>query len=610
MRSNESDRSSGDALLWSSLRSGALPTAVLLLSVLAGTAATVALPGTLAAAVDDALTGRTGHATLVFLSVLALLTAAETGTELAEPWTAATNTARLSRHLVRHTLALGLPGTRRFGTGDLVSRLVAGAPEAGGAAAALGYAAVQTAASAAALVALARIDPWPAVVVLAGVPAGLIAVRLFVRRASQAAAAYQQAQADLLTRLLDALAGLRTIRAGATTDHEIARILRPLPDLDRAGRMLWADQRAVLWRTALLLPALQLGTLAVAGAEAAAGRVTPGELLAAVGYTTLALGFLGSAQSLLAFARARAGAGRLAEVLAEPTMPPGNRELPEGGGELTFRKATVRIGGETVLDRVSCRIPAGATVAVVGPSGAGKSTLAALAGRLLDPDGGEVLLDGVPLREIRTDLLRRAVTYALPRPVLLGDTVADALAYTDPPGPGPQNIRSAARDAEADAFIRRLPQGYDTPVHGLWLSGGQAQRLGLARAIARGGRLLILDDATSSLDTATEARIDAAVRRALRGRTRLVVAHRASTAAQADLVAWLDTGRLRALAPHRVLREDPAYRALFASPSGLPRSRDRPSDGQLCEPGPANAADQAATDHDADSHGTATRAAR
>ncbi|WP_063838260.1 ABC transporter ATP-binding protein [Saccharothrix sp. ST-888] len=576
----------GDLLLRATLRGSALATSLLLLAILVGTVATVALPATLAAAVDEALAGRTGHATWVFLLTLAVLTAAETGSDLAEPWTAAANTAGLSRRLVRHALALGLPGSRRFGTGDLVARLVAAAPEAGGAAAALGYAAVQTAASVAALVALALIDPAPALVVLAGAPVGLIAVRLFVRRASQAAADYQLAQADLLTRLLDALAGLRTIRAAAGTDREIARILRPLPDLDRAGRALWADQRTVLWRTALLLPVLQIGTLAVAGTEAATGRVTPGELLAAVGYTTLALGFLGSAQSLLAFARARAGAARLAEILDTPAMPPGNRELPDGPGELVFDEATVRIDGATVLDRVSCRVPAGATVALVGPSGSGKSTLAALAGRLIDPDEGRVLLDGVPLTEIRTGRLRRAVTYAPPRPALLGDTLADALAYTDPPAPGPPDVRAAALDAQADAFIRRLPDGYDTPLRGLRLSGGQIQRLGLARAIARGGRLIILDDATSSLDTATEARIDTAIRRALPGRTRLVVAHRAATAAQADLVAWLDAGRLRALAPHRTLREDPGYRALFADSCGPPDEPDRPSS---TAPGPATA---------------------
>ncbi|NUP01050.1 MAG: ATP-binding cassette domain-containing protein, partial [Nonomuraea sp.] len=203
-------------------------------------------------------------------------------------------------------------------------------------------------------------------------------------------------------------------------------------------------------------------------------------------------------------------------------------------------------------------IPGGTITAVVGRSGSGKSLLAVLAGRLADPERGDVLLDGVPLRDLTRDALRSAVGYAFERPVLVGDTIADAL--TPPAGAA---VGEAAEAARADAFVRRLPAGYDTPLAEAPMSGGERQRLGLARAFAQGERLLVLDDATSSLDTVTEREVGRALTDDPRGRTRLVAAHRVATAARADQVVWLDEGRVRAVGPHHVLWRDPAYRAVF-----------------------------------------------
>jgi ATP-binding cassette subfamily B protein len=173
-----------------------------------------------------------------------------------------------------------------------------------------------------------------------------------------------------------------------------------------------------------------------------------------------------------------------------------------------------------------------------------------------------VQLDGVPLPELTHDQLRRAVTYAFEQPVLLQGTVAEAIRFgvTSPPV---DRVRAAARAARADGFIVRLPHGYAAPLDATPLSGGERQRLGLARAFAHDARLLILDDATSSLDTATEARIAEALTTHLDGRTRLIITHRQATAARADLVAWLDDGRIRACAPHRELCDHPGYRGIF-----------------------------------------------
>ncbi|WP_344446781.1 ABC transporter ATP-binding protein, partial [Kitasatospora nipponensis] len=491
--------------------------------------------------------------------------------QFADPWCAAGSTAALSRRLIGRTLALGVGATRRHPVGDLVARLASSAPEAALAPSAVVHACADLLCSGGALVALALIDPRLAALLLLGAPLGLLAVRLFVRRVAAGAAAYQRAQAALAGRLLDALGGLRTIRAGQTRSAEVARVLGPLPELHRAGRELWQSQRQVQWHTALLAPLLQITVLTVAGFGVAAGRTTPGDLLATLSYSTLALGLLGSAQSLLAVARARVGAGRIAEVLELPAPRPGQRPLPPGPGELRLEEVTVRRGGVVVLDRLSLRVPAGSTLALVGRSGCGKSTLAALAGRLEDPDEGRILLDGVPLTELRPTDLRHAVAFAFARPALLGETVEDALGYRDPPAAAPGLLRAAARAAEADGFVRLLPEGYRTRLADAPMSGGEAQRLGIARALAHGGRLLVLDDATSSLDTATEARVATALTRAAAGRTRLLVAHRPATAAAADLVAWLEHGTLRALAPHRELWRQSDYRALFrARPAADP----------------------------------------
>ena len=207
------------------------------------------------------------------------------------------------------------------------------------------------------------------------------------------------------------------------------------------------------------------------------------------------------------------------------------------------------------------RVPAGKTVALVGRSGVGKTTLAGLIGRLQDPDSGFIRIDGTPVAEMSRDELSRRVGYAFERPALFGDTIRDVIVL------GAETTReevlAAAGYVEADAFIERLPKGYDTPLGDAPMSGGEHQRLGLARAALRDTPILILDDALSSLDVATEARVLAALRKLGASRTTVVIAHRASTAAAADLVAWLYRGGVRRVAPHIELWRDPAYRAAF-----------------------------------------------
>jgi ATP-binding cassette subfamily B protein len=229
---------------------------------------------------------------------------------------------------------------------------------------------------------------------------------------------------------------------------------------------------------------------------------------------------------------------------------------------------TVRHGDRTVLDGVSFTVPAGTRVAVVGASGTGKSLLVALAGRLAEPTSGRIELDGVDVRAHDLAALRRAVAYAFESPRLFGPSLRTAIVAGSAQPDGAAEV--AAGLARADGFIRRFPRGYDTPVGEAPMSGGERQRVGLARALARPARLLVLDDATSSLDTATEAEVGLAIAAAWSDRTALVVAHRARTAAAAHLVAWLDGSRLRALAPHAELWDNADYRAVFRPPATEP----------------------------------------
>jgi ATP-binding cassette subfamily B protein len=233
-----------------------------------------------------------------------------------------------------------------------------------------------------------------------------------------------------------------------------------------------------------------------------------------------------------------------------------------------------------VLRDVSLVVPAGSLVAIVGQSGAGKSLLGALAGRLVEPDNGEVRLDGVPVAELQRSELRAAVVYGFERPALIGETVRDAIAF-GAFRPRPYRVVEAALEARAGEFIGRLPWRYNTPIAAAPLSGGEVQRIGLARTFAHAGRVMVLDDVAASLDTVTEHQISQVLLSgALADRTRLVVAHRVSTAATADFVVWLEAGAIRAVASHAELWGQHDYRALFGS-AGEPQSNGRNGRGAL-----------------------------
>lgn len=532
-----------------------------------GAAGTLALPGVLAAALDSVIDGRVAAAPVYwFALVVAVLVPASAVQTLAGGVYGADAVAALRRNLAGSALDAGLPGGQRFPSGDLTSRLSGNCAQAGRAGLTVVTASASVLTSFGGLVALWIIDWRLGAAFLLGVPPVVLMARLFMHRSSELFTRYQEAQGRISALLLEAIGGARTIGAAGTTDREMSRVLAPLPGLSATGLRLWRLQRDTGWQVGLLLPAVEVLILSVGGYALVGGDITAGQLTAVVGYTAVAMAMLDQLDALFTLGMATAGARRVIEVTDQPVATAGTGFSGPGSHSrnVDFRGVTVRSGDRTVLDSVDLGITAGTALAVVGRSGSGKSTLAALVGRLRDPDEGDVLIDGVPVTRFTPDALRSAVGYAFERPALLGETVRGMIAFARPTA-SDSEVTAAARAARADDFIRRLPAGYDTPLSGAPLSGGEVQRLGLARALVHDPAVVVLDDATSSLDTATEAQVDAALATAWSDRTRIVIAHRVSTAARADLVAWLDGGRVRAMGPHRELWALPGYRELFGA---------------------------------------------
>jgi ATP-binding cassette, subfamily B, bacterial RamA/AmfB len=525
---------------------------------LAGTLGALALPLVLGRAVDDTVSDVDDHtwlllaAGLIALGIVVDLLDAFAGTACI-----AGTTAWLRDRLVRHVLAIGEPGRRGMDTGDLVSRVSGNAAEAANAGPSVVTVASSMLPSVGSLILLAYLDLWLAAAFLAGVGLVAVVLRLFTRRTAEVVTAYLNIQGRLAARLTESLAGARTIAAAGTVERERDRVLAPLPDLREQGMRSWQVLASSAAQAAVVGPLVLVAVLGAGGLALAAGRITPGELFAASQYASLGAGLGGLTGVFGRLARARAGAARAGEVLAVEEIRQGATLLPDGPGRLELRGVTARAGAAELLSNVDLVVPGGAAVAVVGRSGAGKSVLAALAARLRDPDEGEVLLDGVPLPRLARAELRDAVGCAFERPILVGATVAEAIA----PAGSAESVRAAARAVHAHEFVSRLPRGYATELAAAPMSGGERQRLGLARAWSA-GRLLVLDDATSSVDMVTEMQISRALTSG--ARTRLVVTHRRSTAARADLVVWLDAGRVRAVGPHDVLWAEPEYREVFA----------------------------------------------
>jgi ABC-type multidrug transport system fused ATPase/permease subunit len=340
------------------------------------------------------------------------------------------------------------------------------------------------------------------------------------------------------------------VKAFAREEHQLHRFQRAISRV--FDQSIYSTKLQAFFSPIIgLLP--QLGTAAVllvGGRQVINGSINIGELTAFYVY----LAMLSAPMRMLGIAmgmsqRAVASGNRLFEILdREPLIksPPGAPPLPAGGGKVEMRGVALRYDGSgPALTDIDLDVAAGRTVALVGPSGAGKTSLVALIARLYDPSEGAVLLDGVDVRSVDVGSLRSDIAFVADDSFLFSASVAENIAYAHPEATR-EEIEEAARRAQADVFIRDLPDGYDTRVgeRGLTLSGGQRQRVAIARALLADPRILILDDATSSVDARTERAIKRGLREVMEGRTTFIIAHRLSTISLADEIVVIDGGRI------------------------------------------------------------------
>lgn len=385
----------------------------------------------------------------------------------------------------------------------------------------------------------------------------------------------QQRIAELTADVEENVGGVRVVKAFAQEPRQLERFRGSVGRVFDQS-MISTKLRAFYQPLLGFIPMLGMGAvLLIGGRQAARGQITVGEFVAFYGYVAMLTGpvrMLGMALGMSQ--RAVASGARVFELLDRAprlTAPAGAPPLPDGSGRIEMRNVTVAYeGSEPVVRDVDLTIEAGETLALVGPTGSGKTTLASLIPRLYDPVEGSVVIDGADIREIDPESLRRQVALVSDDAFLFSATLRENIAYAAPDATDDQVLRAAAM-AGLDEFVGELPDGYETLVgeRGLTLSGGQRQRVAIARALIQDPRILILDDATSSLDATTEARVKQALREVMRGRTTVIIGHRLSTIALADRIAVLDAGSLTAVGTHdELVEESPLYREI--AEKGLP----------------------------------------
>jgi ATP-binding cassette subfamily B protein/subfamily B ATP-binding cassette protein MsbA len=449
------------------------------------------------------------------------------------------------------------------------------------------------------------IDPWLTLLSLLVAPGMVVVFRRYAKPMMQRSYHQQEAEGRVYDVVEQTLSAAPVVQA-FTREEDADRRFAASADATLAATLATTDVQLRFKVLMGLMTAVgAAGILWLGASHALDGRISVGDILVFLSY----LGSLYAPLEALMYTGstlqgASGNARRVLEVLAdEPEisdrpnaimLPPAANEehKPEARAKEASSLALqacaarrVRLEGVTfgyepgrpVLHDVSVDVPAGQTVAFVGYTGAGKTTLVSLVPRFIDPWQGRVLIDGHDVRDVRLRSLREQVGVVLQEPVLFPLTIAENIGYGRP-GATREELEAAARAANAHAFIERLPQGYDTLVgeRGATLSGGERQRLSIARALLKDAPILILDEPTSALDAETEGLLLEALRRLMKGRTTLLIAHRLSTVRGADRIVVLDDGRIAASGTHEELLARPGlYSQLHAAQFGLPVAAGR-----------------------------------
>ncbi len=420
------------------------------------------------------------------------------------------------------------------------------------------------------------LKPSLALVALIAVPFVIVAAARYGRFSRPAIQEVQQRIAELTADAEENISGVRVVKAFAREREQYERFRH------RVGRvfdqsMFSTRLRAFYNPMIAFLPNLgQAAVLLVGGHQVINGTLSLGDFVAFSSYMLMLMGpmrMLGVALGMSQ--RAVASGNRVFEILdREPRInaPRDPRPLPAGDGSVRFEHACLSYdGGPPAIAGVDLDIPAGETVAVVGPTGSGKTTLVATVGRLYDLTSGSVLIDGIDVRELEPTALRSQVALVPEDGFLFSDTISSNISYGRPDASMDQ-VRLAAQRAQISDFIEGLTDGYDTTLgeRGLTLSGGQQQRVAIARALITDPRVLILDDATASVDATTEAEIKSALAEVMKGRTTFVIAHRLSTIALADRVIVMKDGHVTSQGTHQqLMASSDLYRDIVEK--GMPR---------------------------------------
>ncbi|HEV2975629.1 MAG TPA: ABC transporter ATP-binding protein [Solirubrobacteraceae bacterium] len=453
-------------------------------------------------------------------------------------------------------------------------------------------------------IAMILINPELGLIAMAPTPLVVFISQRYGRAARPAIQEVQQRIGELTADAEENISGVRVVKSFAREPQQLERFRHSVArvfDQSMVATRLEATFNPVIG----FLPQLGLtAVLLIGGNRVIHHHLTIGQFTQFYLYLNMLVGPMRALGVTLGLAqRATASGARIFQVLdREPRIvaPPDARPLPAGNGHVELRDVTLRYdesdefgavhagprelsldadrdgagapprAARAVLDDVSLDVPAGSTVALVGATGSGKTSLVSLISRLYDTSAGKVLLDGADVRTVELGSLRHAVAVVSDDPFLFSATVAENIAYGRPGASG-EEIEAAARRAQAYDFVARLPHGFDTRVgeRGLSLSGGQRQRIAIARALLADPRVLILDDATSSVDASTEQSIKLALDEAMAGRTTFVIAHRLSTISLADEIVVLDHGRIVAHGDHEHLLEaSELYREIVEK--GLP----------------------------------------
>jgi len=420
-------------------------------------------------------------------------------------------------------------------------------------------------------------SPQLAFLPLVLMPIELVAVLWVINRATPMYTKVQLRLDSLNEVMQENLAGVRVVKAFVRASHEESRFGSAN---DKLTNQSVQAARTVAAMPSFMMMTMNMGIVSVlwfGGIQVTQGNMHIGQIIAFVNYlmTTL-FSLMMVSQMVIQLARAEASAKRIQEVIdKEPSVQDkagARRDLPKQG-RVTFENVAFSYSGDgrdPVLKGVSFRAYPGQTVALLGTTGAGKSSLVHLIPRFYDVTSGRVTVDGVDVRDLDQESLRRKVGVALQETVLFSGTIRDNIRYGKPEA-SQEEVIAAAKAAQAHEFILSLPEGYNTQVgqRGVNLSGGQKQRIAIARALLIKPAILILDDSTSAVDVETEARIQEALDHLMQQCTAFVIAQRISTVLKADKILVLDDGQIVAEGTHRqLMANSPIYREIYDSQLG------------------------------------------